>query len=501
MVSLRHLILAFPLIPIIGVFFSILGKYVLKKNCSGYIIPIVSVVQLGIGGMLLYVFHDYEGMYTVDVTPWQYTIVFVFCRYRTYFLAAYMVPLFLYLFRKGVIYKESLRIIFLFFLSGTSGLIITGDVFNFYVFYELMIISAYLIISINNEDYYSVKYMFFGSISSAFFLAGIIVLLASGTYFSITHLHEISHYPAVNVRFLFLFFMTAFLMKGSFFPFYPVALCHTATKPALATFFSSFNIFTGVLGMLFFVLIPAQAIGYDEVFLFLRRVSIITIFTSSLFLFFETKIIRYIAGTTVYSMGFTGLLLSGQHYEAALTYMVIHAVFKSLFFYLGEAIKPGDRPLHLKASPLVYILSLGVMWFVSSLFPTLLFFIKEQFIEDGLILYSLLYISLFLMVAGFLKFHVTFQKEWEGRFIYVLAIVLMGALFILFPFPLQAPITSVLFDYIIVGTALILGKHLFQYFQRFSSFDRRFVFPNLNIELSYAFLLFFIQFVVLEARL
>lgn len=494
----RLLVLLFPVIPIIGVFFSILGKYVLKRNCTGYIIPLVSIAQILIGLKLIYEFLNIACIFTVEITPWDYTIIFSFCRYRVYFITAYLIPVFLFLFKRNVIGEENLRIIFLFFLTGCSGLIVTGDVFNFYVFYELMIISAYLIISINNKNYYSLKYMFFGSVSSAFLLAGIILLLASGSYFSLSHLNEIAEFPAANTRFLFLFFLVAFFIKSSFFPFYPVALCHSATKPSLATFFSSFTIFSGILGIMTFVLLPAETAGYDGIFFVLRIVSALTILTAAFFLYFETEILRFIAGSTVYSMGFTGLLLSFGRYEAALLYMVIHAVFKSLFFYLADEMNDSAGHLKIQANPIIIMLAFVALWFTAGAFPTPIYFIKDTFIQENTVLSLILYFSLFFLTAGFFKFSFSFTRKPLHWPVYSLILIMLTIIFVLFPYPYAFTPYKLFIDYIILAGSFLLGRTIFMRLPYLNSLDRKYVYPNLNAELFYIFIFFFVQFLLLQ---
>lgn len=61
-------------------------------------------------------------------------------------------------------------------LAALNGMILTGDLFNLFVFMEIAAISAYILTSANKKQQHSFNYLVVGSLSSGFFLFGIILV-------------------------------------------------------------------------------------------------------------------------------------------------------------------------------------------------------------------------------------------------------------------------------------------------------------------------------------
>ncbi|MCF7925451.1 MAG: NADH-ubiquinone oxidoreductase, partial [Candidatus Izimaplasma sp.] len=72
-------------------------------------------------------------------------------------------------------YKQ-LGSVLLISLAGLNGLILTGDLFNLFVFLEIAGISAYLITTTNKKPLATFHYLVLGTIGSAFYLLGLVIL-------------------------------------------------------------------------------------------------------------------------------------------------------------------------------------------------------------------------------------------------------------------------------------------------------------------------------------
>ncbi len=81
--------------------------------------------------------------------------------------------------------EASYYTVFLFLVSGLLGLAIAGDLLTFWIFMEVMALSAYVLIAIINVPHAfesSLRYLFMGTLSSLAILAGIVLLFgATGT--------------------------------------------------------------------------------------------------------------------------------------------------------------------------------------------------------------------------------------------------------------------------------------------------------------------------------
>lgn len=495
--NVRYLLIAFPLIPLVTIILSVLINYVSKKDISPVSLIVNNLLQLVVGLLLVARFIDYEGVHIESITQWQYSIIFVFDRIKVYFLIAFLLPLLFSLFHTKSLQKLESRLIFLFYLSGCSGLIVTGDIFNFYIFYEVMIMSAYILVAINGNYYASIKYMLFGAISSALLLAGIILLYASGAYFSFTFVQEIGELSLYNIKFVLLLFCTAFFIKGAFFPVSSwVATCHSATNNISSSFLSAFTIFTGIYGLYYFVLQPAMLLEYEQIFLVVKIFSMITMLLPALILYFEPEFKRCIAGSTVYSIGFIGLMMSYRLFDLAFTYMAIHACYKPLMFLLhdyveikGNAIRANKRTL---AIYMVCIL------FTAGFFPSLIYFIKYNLLQDYAGLTVLTQISMMLILSSFLKFRFKIIRFKAGNVFYITILCIILLIYFLYPFRFVMPDYKFILDAGIILFAIFLSGKLYQKWHKLSALDTKFIFKTLNVEIFYVVILLVSQLLILR---
>lgn len=480
----RILLLGFPLIPLFMMGLIVAARYALRWDLSRPALVVSHLLQVAVGLRLILRFYERPDALTVALTPWDYSIVFQFDRFKAYFMAAYLTPLLFSCFRLRQLDRLPLRVLFLFYLSGCSGLIVTGDVFNFFVFYELMIMAAYVLIATHRRFYASVKYMIFGAISSALFLAGIIALYASGAYFEFAALAGVARTSAPHFTWMVLLFSLAFLVKGAFFPVSAwVPTCHVAAVTLVSAFLASFTIFSGIYGLLYLVWLPAAAAPASAVGLFLRWISLGTLVAPSLFVFFEPDLKRCVAGSTIYTIGFIGLLLSHRLYEAALGYMVIHAVYKSLMFYLLDDLEWGGRFV---AGRLPVLAAGGVcVLFAAGLFPSLVFFLKSPLLDQNPLYLPITLVSAFLLSAGFFKFRWRVLSGWGRAGLPILATLVLAGYYVLFSFVRRPGVAAVGLDLALLAVVLWFAPRLYRRLEPWAGLDRRWVFPNLNVEIFY----------------
>lgn len=483
------LIVAFPLIPLFALGAAVTVHLLLRRDISRHAVVASHALQLAAGIMLLIAFRDAQGTVRIPLAKFAYSIAFAFDRHRLYFLAAYLTPLIFSVFRLRQLDSFLLRVIFLFYLGGCSGLIVAGDVFNFFVFYELMIMAAYVLIAIRRDYFASVKYMLFGAVSSAFFLAGIITLYASGEYLGFDFVEGARTWPAGNFIWLMVFFSTAFFIKGAFFPVSAwVSTCHSATISLVSAFLGSFTVFSGIFGLLYLVVKPAAALDFQAVFVLVRGISLLTILLPGLFAFFEPDLKRIVAGSTVYTMGFIGLMLSYQLYDAALAYMVVHAAYKSLMFYLLDDVRLEGAALTGRTS--TFIAGAVCVLFTTGFFPSLVHFVKAPLLAEQMIYRMTAMTGMFLLAAGFLKYRrIVSDEPAEPR---VIALAGTGLLlhYFLFSSWTRPTIGGLLVEAGLLAAAFFGAPRVFEKLSRFSSLDRRWVFAGLNAELFWTLLLF-----------
>jgi formate hydrogenlyase subunit 3/multisubunit Na+/H+ antiporter MnhD subunit len=495
--NVKYLIILFPIIPIIWVSLSLLVKYFTKRDISSEAILANAVVQLLIGGYLILYFRGYEGLYNIVLSEWKYSIEFSFDNYRIFFLTAFLVPSFLTVFHYRQFTDYNIRTIFLFYLAGCSGLIVAGDIFNFYIFYEVMIMAAYILIAVNRKYYASIKYMMFGAVSSAIFLAGIILLYASGSYFSYSYLSRLTEYNPNNIRFVLKLFTIAFLIKGAFFPVSGwVATCHSATNGLVSAFLSSFTIFSGIYGLFYFVILPAELLGYQDILVFIRILSILTMLIPAVILFFEPDFKRCIAGSTVFTVGFIGLLLSSGAYYLALFYMVIHAVYKSFMFLSYDDLVIEKFGIY--GNIKTVILLIAAILFTVGFFPSLTYFIKYRFLAEYDIYKLLTYTAMTLMLGSFFKFRFLAGKIRIKRWFYLFFPLFITGFYLLNPFGFYFAGYSLILDLTIILTVTLFARLLYDKLSFLSCLDTKYIYINMNYELLYVVVLIVSQIMILR---
>lgn len=152
---------------------------------------------------------------------------------------------------------------FFFTLSmGVNGAFITGDVFNLYVWFEVMLISSFVLITIGKKKEQlegGIKYLALNLIGSMLFLAGLGLLYGKTGTLNMAHLAEIlqNDNQAVLMNTSVILFFVAFGIKAAIFPlfFWLPASYHTPnititslfagllTKVGVYTFIRFFTLF------------------------------------------------------------------------------------------------------------------------------------------------------------------------------------------------------------------------------------------------------------------
>lgn len=489
--SSEALIFAFPFVPLFALGAAITARALSGRDVTRVAIPASHALQLLVGAGLWLRFRGGAEPLAVPVSALPHAIGFAFDRSRLFFLAAYLVPLALSLFRLRRLDTYGLRIVFLFYLSGCSGLLVTGDVFNFFVFYEVMIMAAYVLIAARRLFFASVKYMLFNAISSLLLLAGIIVLYASGATFGMGYAPEAAGWERGNQVWLLALFTSAFLVKGAFFPVSGwVAGCHSATHGVISAFLGSFTIFTGMFGLVRLVLEPAAALGIEAPFVLLQFLSWVTLAAAAGFMFFETEWKRIVAGSTVLSMGLIGLLFSVGLREQALVYVAVHAIFKSGMFYLLDDVRVEG--LEIRARRRALALTAGGVLFTVGAFPTAGYFLKAPLLDSHPACRALFLGILFVSASSFFKFRLLADRErleggglsWSGP---AVAVLLASVAFLSAGSRLRP--SAMLIELAVLAAAAWCAPSMFGALRRWALVDRRFVFGNLNRELFYALVL------------
>ncbi|MDN4069024.1 Na+/H+ antiporter subunit D [Paenibacillus vini] len=286
--------------------------------------------------------------------------------------------------------------LFLFLVTGVNGSFLTGDLFNLYVFFELFLVSSYVLITFGGEKRQlreSLKYIFTNIISSAFFLMGVAYLYSiTGTLnladlsLKIAEVGQDGLITTVAFLFLIVFALKAglllfFWLPGSYsVPPTAIAAIFAAllTKVGIYAIFRMFTLifyhepqithwFIGILAALTMILGGLGAIGFWDL----------------------KKILTY---NVVISVGFimAGLVsLTSAGITGSIYYLIHDMIIKALIFLIGGTV------IHLTGTSGLKEISglirrhpgLGWMFFIAALsmvgIPPLSGFLGKVFITRG----------------------------------------------------------------------------------------------------------------------
>lgn len=158
-----------------------------------------------------------------------------------------------------------------FLVMGVTGAFITGDAFNLYVWFELLLLSSFVLTALGNERTQlegAVKYLTVNLISSFVFLValGLLYRLAGTLNMADLAVQLANHDDPGLVTTVGIMFMIAFSIKAAAFPLYFWLPAAYPTPPiGVTTLFSGLLTKVGVYALLrFFTLIFTQDVAYTH---------------------------------------------------------------------------------------------------------------------------------------------------------------------------------------------------------------------------------------------
>ncbi len=168
-------------------------------------------------------------------------------------------------FRKKGQYQSKYYFFFFTLILGINGAFTTGDIFNMYVWFEVMLLSSFVLINLgfSKEQMRSgIKYMALNLIGSLFFLAGIGLLYGKTGTLNMAHLAEIlmNDDQSILINSSAMLFFLAFGIKAAVFPlnFWLPASYHTPNI-TVSSLFAGILTKVGIYAMIrFFTLFFVQ---------------------------------------------------------------------------------------------------------------------------------------------------------------------------------------------------------------------------------------------------
>lgn len=154
-------------------------------------------------------------------------------------------------------------------LMGVNGTFLTGDIFNLYVWFEVMLVASFVLLALGNEKAQldgAVKYVIINIVSSAFLLVGIVLIY--GMFGTLNMADLASKVPDFEspgmVTTVSMLFLVSFAIKAALFPlFFWLPSSYHTPPVAVSAIFIGLLTKVGVYTLLrFFTLIFLQDLSY-----------------------------------------------------------------------------------------------------------------------------------------------------------------------------------------------------------------------------------------------
>ena len=227
--------------------------------------------------------------------------------------------------------------LFLLLYTGSIGMVLTNDIFNLYVFFEILCISSYSLVAYHqhkNSLEAAIKYLILGSFGSIFILIAIgIVYIKTGTL-NMSDLADKAHLlnkgslPTVIILFL-----TGLGVEAAIFPlnaWLPDA--HSSAPSSISALLSGFVI---EIALLVIFKIFYSIFQFTAILPYLTILAVITLVIGEFAAFKQTNIKRMLAYSSIGQLGlimFAFSLNSQAGISAGILQVINHAFSKALLF-------------------------------------------------------------------------------------------------------------------------------------------------------------------------
>jgi multicomponent Na+:H+ antiporter subunit D len=256
-------------------------------------------------------------------------------------------------------YTSKLRYysIFLCMVAGLNGIVLTGDLFNLYIFMEIVAISSYALVAFgceHDELEAAFKYAVLGTVASAFVLIGIALLYAMLGTLNMVEMSVKLAAGGMNMPITFALglFLCGFGLKAALVPFHAwLPDAHPSAPAPVSAMLSGVVIKTAgiyVLIRLVFNVFTIQLV--PDLLAILRLLGLVSMIVGGILAIGQWDMKRLLAYSSISQIGYivvglglgTPLGLTG-----ALFHLVNHSVFKSLLFLNAGAVEyaTGSRDL------------------------------------------------------------------------------------------------------------------------------------------------------------
>ncbi len=237
--------------------------------------------------------------------------------------------------------------LFMLMLAGMNGIIVTGDLFNLFVFLEIASIASYALVAFGTEAEEleaSFKYAVMGTVASSFILLGIALLYS---YTSTLNMADISlalsqKGSGLLLTFIAVLFLAGFGLKAAVVPFHAwLADAHPSAPAPISAMLS--GVLIKVLGVYVIIRIFFNILGISDVILsILMLLGVVSMLVGVILALAQWDFKRLLAYHSISQIGYVILgigLGTPLGILGGLFHLFNHSIFKSLLFLNSGALE------------------------------------------------------------------------------------------------------------------------------------------------------------------
>jgi proton-translocating NADH-quinone oxidoreductase chain N len=333
--------------------------------------------------------------------------------------------------RKGA--TQNYHMLYLLLLVGATGIVLTGDIFNLFVFYEILCISSYALVAYNGDKpgvEAGMKYLIQGTVGSGLILIGIAMLYGQfGTLNMAQIAQQIHSATPLSVFVPLAFLITGFGIEAAMFPlnaWLPDA--HSSAPSSISAILSGIAIKMGIYAIIRVIFTIFNALSILH---FLTFVALFTLLIGELAAFRQKNLKRMLAYSSTGQIGliiFAFTMASASGVQGALFQITSHALAKAvLFLAAGYMIyRTGSMDIDSlqgigKKMPLTCLaFTIGVFSIIGFPpfigFPSKFLIIKAALIKNELVFTILIgFVLLGTIIEGAYFFRVVQVMYFKGR--------------------------------------------------------------------------------------
>jgi multicomponent Na+:H+ antiporter subunit D len=236
--------------------------------------------------------------------------------------------------------------LFMLLVTGMNGVIVTGDLFNLFVFLEISLFSAFALVAYGGraEEFEAAfKYTVMGSVSSVFVLLGIAILYSATSNLNLAKIAEVL--PTVDVKVKYWvggLFIAGFGLKAAIMPFHTwLPDAHSSAPAPISSMLS--GVLIKALGIYVLIRIFFNVLNAPEIFLKIFLVlGSISIIVGVLLAVGQWDMKRLLAYHSISQIGYILLglgIATPLGILGAVFHLFNHAIFKSLLFYNAGSVE------------------------------------------------------------------------------------------------------------------------------------------------------------------